>query len=118
MELLRLLVLGLVAGAFSGLLGVGGGIILVPAMVVLLGFEPKLAVGTSLAIIIPTALSGALTHLSRGNVDLRAAGLIALGAIGGAYVGAAAASVLPGNVLQRIFAVVMVVVAIRMFLGK
>lgn len=75
-----LIAVGLATGVLSGLLGVGGGVIVVPAMILLFGYSDLLAKGTSLLMMIPTALSGTVGNLRRRNVDLRAGALVGLGA--------------------------------------
>lgn len=83
------LVIGLVAGVVSGALGVGGGVVMVPAMVLLLGIEQSVAQGTSLLVILPTAASGVRSHYRRHNLDFQPTlwlGLMgAATAVGGAY---------------------------------
>ncbi len=108
---------GMVAGLLSGLLGVGGGVIIVPALVYFLGFEMHAAVGTSLAIIVPTAIASALTHYRQGNVRLDAFALIAVGSVLGSVAGARFAQVVPGDTLRKAFAVVMIFTAVRMLMG-
>jgi uncharacterized membrane protein YfcA len=71
---------GLVTGVLSGLLGVGGGVIVVPAMILLFGYSDLIAKGTSLLMMIPTALSGTVGNLKRGNVDVRSGLLIGVAA--------------------------------------
>lgn len=80
---------GLVSGIASGLFGVGGGVLMVPAMIFLLGLSqsPKVAVGTSLAVIIPTAIMGMWKHQQLGQINWKIAGLLAPGAILGSYIG-------------------------------
>jgi uncharacterized membrane protein YfcA len=117
-QLIIIALLGLAAGILSALLGVGGGIIMVPVMVMLLGVAPKVAVGTSLAVIIPTALTGVLRHYSNGNVDLRMALMLAVGAVIGAYLGASLAESLPDQLVKRLFALLMIVTAVKLFTGK
>ena len=94
---------GLVVGVASGVTGVGGGILLVPLMVLGFGYGQHLAQGTSLVAVIPTAISGAATHARYGNVVWRAAVWMGLGAMLGALVGAAFALNLPREVLARTF---------------
>lgn len=88
-EVVASLLIGLVAGVVSGALGVGGGVVMVPAMVLLLGVEQAVAQGTSLFVILPTAISGAQSHYRRRNLDLQPTirlGLVgAITAAGGAY---------------------------------
>jgi len=105
---------GLVSGVISGLLGVGGGIVMVPAMILLLKLEPKQAIGTSLAVIIPTAMMGTFKHLSMGNVNWKAGLILAPLAIVGGYVGAQLTQHIPGEQLKRIFGGFLIVVGIYM----
>ena len=114
MTALGLIVLGLVAGSLAATLGLGGGIIYVPALVTVFGFSQHVAQGTSLAIIAPTALIGAITHARAGRVDWRVAAWVAAGALVGALAGSQVALGLDETVLRRLFAVILVVVAFRM----
>jgi len=86
-RLLSLVIVGLLAGFFSGLFGVGGGIVIVPLLVMLLAFPQRLASGTSLAAILPTAVAGSLGYAMRDEVDWTAAGCLAVGAIAGSLIG-------------------------------
>lgn len=87
-EFWALVGIGLVSGFFSGLFGIGGGLLVVPALVVLLKVDQRLAVGTSLLAILPAATASALSYASGGSVDWAVAGILALGAILGAQLGA------------------------------
>jgi len=102
---------GLVVGVASGVIGIGGGILLVPILVLGFGFGQHLAQGTSLLAVIPTALSGALTHSRYGNVVWRAALWMGLGGLLGALAGAALALSLPREVLARAFGLLLLVSA-------
>lgn len=111
-----LVFVGLAAGVLAGLFGVGGGILIVPALVLLADFPQKTALGTSLgALLLPVGLLGAYTYWQHGNLDVRASLLVALGLFFGAYAGARLAHVIPGPVLQRMFAVFMVLMAARLW---
>ena len=118
LTLAALLVVGVAAGFLAGLLGIGGGILMVPAMVLLFGFDQHVAQGTSLLVIIPAAAAGSWTHYRRGRLDLRVAAFVALGGIAGAVIGTLSALSLDDALLQRLFAVVLFLVAIRMLLRK
>ncbi|HEX6971597.1 MAG TPA: sulfite exporter TauE/SafE family protein [Limnochordia bacterium] len=117
-QFIALALLGLAAGSLGGLLGVGGGVIIVPALTYLLHVPIHIAVGTSLAVIIPTAITGSLTHFTKGNVDLRAAVLVAAGSIVGAYAGATLAEYLPAVIIKRLFGVLLAVMAIRLLISR
>jgi uncharacterized membrane protein YfcA len=109
--------IGVVAGVLSGLFGVGGGILIVPALILLAQFHLKLALGTSLgALLLPVGMLGAYTYYQNGNLDLRASLLLAVGLFFGAWAGARLAQVIPGPTLQRMFAIFMVVAAVRLWL--
>ncbi len=95
--------IGLGTGFMSALLGVGGGMVMIPAMVLILGISQKLAQGISLAAMIPTALSGMLMHARMGNVEVKAGKWIGLGAIVGALAGGYGATRLEDNILQIVF---------------
>lgn len=112
-----LLILGLAAGVFSALFGVGGGIIIVPGLVAL-GLTMHKAVGTSLAIIIPTALSGVYAHYVYGNIEPKVMLAVAIGAIIGAQIGAYVAESLQDILLKRLFGVFIILVGLNMALGK
>lgn len=113
-EVLGFVVLGLATGLLASTLGVGGGIVFVPSLVVFFGFEQHIAQGTSLAVILPTAIVGAYLHSRRGRVEWRAALFIAAGGIVGGLAGAWAALAIDPDVLRRLFAGLLVVVAVRL----
>src|SRR5213592_926769 len=100
---LMALVVGAIAGILSGLLGIGGGAIMVPAMTLLMGMSQHLAQGTSLLVIIPTAISGSITHFRMGNIQLETAGWLSVGGVVGAVAGASLALASPDQVLRLLF---------------
>jgi uncharacterized membrane protein YfcA len=100
------LLIGALAGVAAGLFGVGGGIVLVPALIYWTGFSQHLATGTSLAVLLPPiGLAATLEYYRHGNVDLRAAALLALGLFAGAFVGAYFANQMKGPHLRLAFGV-------------
>jgi|SRR5687768_1988523 uncharacterized membrane protein YfcA len=111
------LAIGLVAGVLSGIFGIGGGIVIVPALIYLAGFPPLSATGTSLgALAIPVGiLVGSWTYYQGGHVNVRASLLIAVGLAVGAYFGAQLALHAGGLVVKRAFAVFLVAIAARMW---
>lgn len=120
--LILFLLLGALAGILAGLFGIGGGIILIPCFLwafPLAGFHPEIIVhtafGTSLAIIIPTAISSAWGHRLRGNVDFRAAGRLALGSIAGVILGSTLAAELSGDLLKGLMGIMQIGIGLRMF---
>src|SRR5687767_13460718 len=96
---------GFLGGVASGLFGVGGGVIMVPGMILLLGFSqtPKIAIGTSLAVIIPTALMGVWKHHQLGQVHWKTAALLVPGAVVGGYVGVWMTTHLNNEDIKRAF---------------
>lgn len=111
---LAYVVVGVCTGALSGLLGVGGGAIMVPIMAVLFGVPSVIAKGTSLAVIIPTALMGTLRNRSNQNVDLGAAVVVGITGIVMAVVGAWVAASMSDAVSNALFALLLIAVAGRM----
>ncbi len=112
-----LIVLGMFVGVISGLLGVGGGIIVIPALVLLAGFEQKSAQGTALAVMVPMALVGAIRYWRNPQVELSGTVilLLVLGAVVGTLAGTELAGRLPAGTLRKLFAVLLMITAIRMF---
>jgi uncharacterized membrane protein YfcA len=108
--------IGLGAGLLSGVFGIGGGIVIVPALALGIGMAPRRAVGTSLgALLLPVGILAAWQYWQEGNIDIRAALLIALGITAGAWISARASSAASPALLQRGFALFLVVVAVRMW---
>lgn len=118
MQSFLLILLGLVSGTLSGVLGIGGGIIIVPALNQIFKVPMNVAVGTSLLIIIPSAISGSLTHYTKGNLNIGLAVLVMIGAVIGSYLGARAAAAVPELWLKRAFALLLVYVAVNMFFQR
>jgi uncharacterized protein len=119
LHLVGLLVLGLAAGVLAGLAGVGGGIIIVPALVFIFGFSQHLAQGTSLAVLIPpVGLLAMLQYYKKGDVDLKAAALIAGGLLLGSLLGAKIALGLPQGVLKKVFGGILLLASMRYLLMK
>lgn len=115
---MQFLLIGLGAGVLSGLFGIGGGIVIVPALVFVAQMVQKTATGTSLAaLLLPVGALGAWEYYKVGALDIRAAALIAPGLAIGALVGAKIALQLPSRDLQRAFALFLVVVAGRMWIS-
>ena len=109
-----LVAIGLTAGLLAGVLGVGGGVVFVPAMVLLLAFDQHVAQGTSLLVVIPAALAGSWTNYRRGRFRLRDAGILAAGGIVGAGIGSFVALGFDDQLLRRLFALLLLVLGIRM----
>ena len=109
---LKLVGIGLVAGLFSALFGVGGGIVIVPLLVLVVGFEGRLASGTSLAAIGITALAGTILYAFEGHVDVAHAALVGLPAAAGATAGAIAQQRVSPRALALAFSGLLVVIAV------
>ncbi len=107
-------VVGFGAGFLSGIFGVGGGILIVPALVMLLHFEQRLAHGTSLAAVLPIAASGMTALAIEGKVDWPVGVLVASGAVAGAVVGTHVLHLLPERTLGLFFAALLIVTAVRL----
>src|SRR5262245_50307299 len=119
MSIAVLLGIGFVAGILSGMFGIGGGLVIVPCLVAFLGLGTKQAIGTSLAaILLPVGILGVLEHYKAGNVNFKYSLLIDLGLFFGALIGARIIVDLPKIVVNRMFAAFLVLVAIKMVLGK
>ena len=114
LEVAGLIILGLVVGTIATTLGVGGGVIYVPALVVFFAFEQHTAQGTSLAIILPTTVVATVAHTRLGNVRWRLAVPITLAGIAAAVLGSRIALSLDADMLRRLFGAFLLVVAARM----
>jgi uncharacterized membrane protein YfcA len=111
------LLIGVAAGVLSGLFGIGGGILIVPSLIFFAKFHTKLALGTSLgAMLLPVGLLGAYAYYQQGNVNIKASLFVGLGLFLGAYLGARLAQNIPSPTLQRMFAVFIIVMAIRLWI--
>ncbi|MCX5683062.1 MAG: sulfite exporter TauE/SafE family protein [Planctomycetota bacterium] len=114
-----LVLLGFLAGVLSGALGVGGGIVVVPALVFFFGAQQKSAQGMALAVMVPMALLGAWQYWRNPEIgfSLGAVGILVIGAIAGTLLGTEVAARLPAEVLRKAFAVFLLVVAIKMLIS-
>lgn len=113
------LLLGLAAGALSGLIGIGGGVIIVPALIFLFGLTQHQAQGTTLALLVPPiGILAAWTYYRQGYVNLEMAAFICLGFFVGSYIGAKLATSLSSVVLEKIFGVALLLIAVKMIFAK
>jgi uncharacterized membrane protein YfcA len=113
------LLLGLVAGTLSGLIGIGGGTIIVPALVFLFGFSQHLAQGTTLALLVPPiGILAAWTYYKQGYVDLHVAALICIGFFFGGLLGAKFATKLSDIALERVFGVALLLISLKMIFAS
>lgn len=118
MTLIIPVLVGLIMGISSGLMGVGGGIILIPVLVLGFGITQHLAQGISLAVIIPTAIAGLITFHRKGLVDYPRASLLATGAVVGALCSAGYVQYIPEAILKKVFGVFLAIIGISMLFSK
>ncbi|MDT0554408.1 sulfite exporter TauE/SafE family protein [Patiriisocius hiemis] len=118
--ILSLVIIGLAAGVLSGFMGVGGGVVMIPLMMLFLGFDQHTAQGTSLAVLaVPVTFLAAYTYHTTGHpINWKFAIVIAVFFVVGGYLGSKFAVKIDQNILKKIFAVVLVVAAIKLFFGK
>lgn len=118
-EIIILLLIGLTAGLLSGILGIGGGIVVIPALVYFLAYSQIKAQGTSLAfLLLPIGIFAVINYYKAGNVDIRAALIMCITFIIGSYVSSKFALSLPEVTVKRIFGAFLVIYAIKLFIGK
>ncbi len=116
-EIVGFVLLGLAAGVLSGLLGIGGAIIIIPALVFVFGFAQHRAEGTTLALMVPPiGILALLPYWKRGLVDVRAAALICVGFLIGGWIGGHISTSISSAMLQKIFAVLLIGVAVKLLL--
>ncbi|CAN5660606.1 hypothetical protein BH20ACT23_BH20ACT23_29700 [soil metagenome] len=104
---------GVLTGVLSALFGVGGGLVMVPFMVLALGSDQHLAEGTSLLVIVPTAIVGVIAHSRRGYVSFKHAALLAVGGVVGSFLGATLALQLEEGALQVVFGAFLALMGVR-----
>ena len=113
--ILIIILVGVAAGMLGGLVGVGGGIIIVPALVYFIGMSQKSAQGTSLGLImLPVGILGVLQYYKQGHVDFRVVGVLAIGFLAGSYFGSKISLSLPQETVKKIFAFLLVIIAVKM----
>ena len=111
-----LILIGFFAGVLSGLVGVGGGIVIVPCLVFFLAFTQKMAQGTSLALLtLPVVILGMLQYYKAGHVDFRLVAFLAIGFVIGGFFGGKLAVSIPENTLKKIFSIILFIVAIKLY---
>jgi hypothetical protein len=116
---LILLVIGTITGVMAGMLGIGGGLVVIPALIMVMGMSQQSAQGTSLAMMLPPiGILAAYNYYKAGHVDIKFALLLAMAFIIGSYFGSRLAIRLPQEVLKRIFGIFLLLVAIKMLFGK
>jgi uncharacterized protein len=115
----QLIIVGLMAGILSGFVGIGGGLIMVPALIWLLGYSQHQAQGTSLGVLIlPVVFLAVRNYYKAGMIDIKVVAIIAAAFVIGGYFGSKWALALPAETVKRIFGVVMLLAALKLIFGK
>lgn len=119
LNIILYVIIGLIAGVLSGLFGSGGGVIIVPALIYMCGFEQLKAQGTSLAVLLPpVGLAAFFVYYKAGNVDIKAGIIICVMVFIGAFIGGKIAPQISADLLRKGFAIFMIVVSIKLYFGK
>ncbi|EHI98600.1 MULTISPECIES: sulfite exporter TauE/SafE family protein [unclassified Clostridium] len=119
MNIIAFIAVGILAGILSGMFGVGGGIVIVPALVYLCGFSQLKAQGTSLAIMLPpVGIAAFIQYYKQGQVDVKAGILICIFLVFGSMFGAKIAHIIPISVLKKSFGVLMILMSLKMIFSK
>ena len=117
--ILILLVIGTITGVMAGMLGIGGGLVVIPALVMVMGMSQQSAQGTSLAMMLPPiGILAAYNYYKAGHVDIRIALLLAIAFIAGSYFGSKLAIKLPQELMKKLFGIFLLLVAIKMLFWK
>jgi uncharacterized membrane protein YfcA len=118
-QIVQFVVLGLLVGVLAGILGIGGAVFVVPALVYIFGWEQHLAQGTTLAMLVPPiGIFAAWSYYKAGHVDFQVAGLLCIGFVVGGYFGAQFANQIPAESLRKIFGIALLIISLKMILGK
>lgn len=118
-QIFYFILLGLIAGIASGFFGIGGGLIMIPVLVLFFGMSQHMAQGTSLAVMIPpVGLLAAYKYYQTGNLKLDAAGWIALGFVIGGLLGATMVQPVPDTTLKKFFGILMAAFSLRLIFSK
>lgn len=119
MQPVLFVLLGLIVGALAGLLGIGGAIFVVPVLVYVFGWEQHMAQGTTLAMLVPPiGILAAWKYYQVGHADLKVAALLCLGFFAGGYFGGVFANQLPADTLRKVFGIVLLLISVKMIIGK
>lgn len=114
---IKLIILGLITGILNGLFGAGGGTIIVPFMVFLLGIEDHKAHATAISIILPLSILSAFVYIKNGILNIPITLNVIIGSIVGGYIGAKILNMVPIKILRKIFGIIMILAAIRMWIS-
>ena len=119
MQNIFLVFLGLIVGILSGILGIGGAVFIVPALVYILGWQQHMAQGTTLAMLVPPiGILAAMKYYQAGHVNLAVAGVLCAGFFVGGYFGGEIANKLPADTLRKIFGAALLLISLKMIVGK
>lgn len=114
-----LLIIGICAGFLSGMVGIGGGIVIVPMLVYFLGFEQHTAQGTTLFMFLfPIGILGVMNYYNKGNVDMKTAAVICTTFILGSYFGSKMALSIDKSTITKVFGVIFLLISLKMIFGK
>lgn len=117
--LLLLLLIGVITGIMAGMLGIGGAVLMIPALVFFMGFSQQMAQGTSLAVMLPPiGIFAAYNYWKAGQVNITFALILAVAFIVGSYFGSKIALNIPQNLLKKIFGILLLLVAAKMLFSK
>jgi hypothetical protein len=117
--ILIILVIGIITGVMAGMLGIGGGLVVIPALVMVMGMSQQTAQGTSLAMMLPPiGVLAAYNYYKAGHVDIKIALILAIAFIAGSYFGSKLAIRLPQELMKKIFGIFLLLVAIKMLFWK
>ncbi|MBC7388637.1 MAG: sulfite exporter TauE/SafE family protein [Opitutaceae bacterium] len=117
--IILLLVIGVFAGMLSGLVGIGGGVVIVPALVLLLGFSQHMAQGTTLAMMVPpVGILAVYSYYQDGKVDVKTAAILCVGFLIGGAIGGKIVIGLSDIIVRRIFSVLVLLISLKMFFTK
>lgn len=117
--ILIILVIGIITGVMAGMLGIGGGLVVIPALVMVMGLSQQTAQGTSLAMMLPPiGVLAAYNYYKAGHVDIKIALILAIAFIAGSYFGSKLAIRLPQELMKKIFGIFLLLVAIKMLFWK
>ena len=118
-EIIILIVIGFIAGIAGGTLGLGGGIIIVPALIFILGFTQHQAQGTSLAVLLfPVGILGVLNYNKNGYVNFKFAIILIIAFVLGSYLGSIISINLPAKTLKKIFGIFLLLISLKMIIDK
>ncbi len=118
-DIIILLMIGVLAGTASGLVGIGGGVIIIPALVIIMGLSQKFAQGTTLAIMLPPiSFFAVMEYYKKGYIDLKITAIICIGFVVGSFFGGKLAMITPTIVLKKVFAGFLFLLAIKYMFDK